>query len=97
MAEIIQRITDFAGVFQKAIDTFAHNRRCQRRTVSTLLPTVAAISIAFSPAPAPRTILARQTSFCDVLRSLTRPSNRSRSASLTEIRSIFLIDADSQG
>ena len=37
-----------------------------------------------------------QTPFYGVLRSLTRRSNRSRSAALIEIRSIFLIGADSQ-
>ena len=46
--------------------------------------------------PAVRTIRARQTTFCGVLRSrISRPS-RSRSAAPIEIRSIFLIRADSQ-
>jgi len=79
-------IEDFAGGF----------RRRQWRTVSTLLPTEAAISTAFNPAAAPGTILARHTTLCGVFRSRTRRSKRSRSASLIDIRSIFLIGADSQ-
>jgi hypothetical protein len=41
------------------------------------------------------TIRALQTTFCSVFRSLTGRPNRSRSAALIEIRSIFLIGADS--
>jgi hypothetical protein len=60
------------------------------------LPTVAAIASALSPSLASNTIRARQTTFCGVFRSRTSRSNRSRSAALIEIRSIFLIGADSQ-
>jgi hypothetical protein len=38
---------------------------------------------------------ARHTTFCGVFRSRTSRSIRSRSAALTEIRSIFRIGADS--
>jgi len=71
-------------------------RRRQRRTVSTLLPTAAAIATAVNPWPAKSTIRARQTTFWGVFRSRTSRSNRSRSAALIEICSIFLIGADSQ-
>jgi hypothetical protein len=60
------------------------------------LPTAAAIPIACSPSAANNTIRARQTTFCGVFRSRTNRGNRSQSASLIEIRSIFLIRADSQ-
>jgi hypothetical protein len=46
--------------------------------------------------PANSTIRARQTTFCGVFRSRISRSNSSRSAALIEIRSIFLIGADSQ-
>src|SRR5207248_4177915 len=71
-------------------------RRRQRRTVSTLLPTAAAIAVAVKPSLANNTIRALQTTFCGVFRSRTSRSNRSRSDMLIEIRSIFLIGADSQ-
>jgi hypothetical protein len=60
------------------------------------LPTAAAIATAAKPSPANRTIRARQTTFCGVLRSRISRSSRSRSAALIKIRSIFLIGADSQ-
>jgi hypothetical protein len=42
------------------------------------------------------TIRALQTTLCGVFRSRTSRSNRSRSATLIEIRTIFLVRADSQ-
>src|SRR5437763_16428236 len=45
---------------------------------------------------ASNTICALQTIFCGMFRSRTSRSNRSRSAALIEIRSIFPIGADSQ-
>ncbi len=56
----------------------------------------AAIPSAVSPAPASNTIRARQTTFCGVFRSRTSRCNRSSSAALGAIRSIFLIGADPQ-
>lgn len=61
---------------------------CHGTSVSTLT--------LVSPSAANNTIRARQTTFCGVFRSRTNRSNHPRSASLTEIRSIFLIPADSQ-
>ena len=43
-----------------------------------------------------KAIRALQTTFCGVFRSRTSRSNRARSAPPIEIRSIFLIGADSQ-
>jgi hypothetical protein len=60
------------------------------------LLTAAAIVVAVKPSLANNTIRARQTTFCGVFWSRISRSNRSRSPSLTEIRSIFLINADSQ-
>jgi hypothetical protein len=60
------------------------------------LPTEAAIPADVSPSLANNTIRALQTTFCGVFRSRTSRSNRSRSAALIEMRSIFLIGADSQ-
>jgi len=60
------------------------------------LPTAAAIASAVRPSLASSTIRALQTTFCGVFRSRTSRSNRSRSAAVIEIRSIFLIGADSQ-
>jgi hypothetical protein len=63
--------------------------------VSTLLPVAAEIATAVNLSAANSTIRARQTTFCGVFRSRTNCSNRSRSAALIEICSIFLIRADS--
>jgi hypothetical protein len=60
------------------------------------LPTAAAIAPAVRPSLANNTIRTLQTTFCGVFRSRTSRSNRSRSAALIEICSIFLIGADSQ-
>jgi hypothetical protein len=49
-----------------------------------------------SPPPSAHRRRALQTTFCGVFRSRTNRSNRSRSAALTEICSIFLIGVDSQ-
>jgi hypothetical protein len=51
---------------------------------------------AVSPSLANNTIRALQTAFCAVFRSRTNRSNRSRSAALIPISSIFLIGADAQ-
>lgn len=67
---------------------FAAYRRRQRRTVSTLLPTLRAMTPAFVPSPANKTIRARHTTFCGVLRSLTSFSSHSRSSGGTRMRSI---------
>jgi hypothetical protein len=75
---------------------FATKRRRQRRTVSRLLSTAPAIPSAVSPSLACNTIRALQTTFCGVFRSRTNRSNRSRSAALIKICSIFLIGAESQ-
>src|SRR6478672_5805819 len=48
------------------------------------------------PSLASNTIRALQTAFCGVFRSRTNRSNRSRSAALIPIRSIFLMGADLQ-
>jgi hypothetical protein len=56
----------------------------------------AAIPSAVSPSLANNTIRALQTTFWGVFRSRTSRSNRSRSATPIEIRSIFRIGADSQ-
>jgi hypothetical protein len=65
---------------------WAGGRRHQRRTVSTLSPMVAAISMAFGPAAASRTTRARQTTFfCVALSDATL--HRPRSVSLTEVPS----------
>jgi len=60
------------------------------------LSTAAETAIAVKPSLANSTIRALQTTFWGVFRSRTNRSNRSRSAALIEICSIFLIDADSQ-
>jgi len=60
------------------------------------LPTAAAIASAVNPSLASSTMRALQTTFWGVFRSRTSRSNRSRSAALIDIRSIFLIGADSQ-
>lgn len=74
----------------------ATKRRRQRRTVSRLLLTAAAIASAVSLSLASSTIRALQTTFCGVLLSRTSRSNRSRSTVLIAICSIFLVGADSQ-
>jgi hypothetical protein len=63
--------------------------------LSTLLP-AAAMAPAVKPSLANSTTRARQITFRGVLRSPANRSSRSRSAALIEIRSIFLIGADSQ-
>ena len=55
--------------FSSPSTPFVAYRRRQRRTVSTLLPTLRAISPALVPSPASITIRARHTTFCGVLRS----------------------------
>jgi hypothetical protein len=82
--------------FSSPSTPFATKRWRQRRTVSRLLLTAAAIASAISPSLASSTIRALQTTFCGVFRSRTSRSNRSRSAALIAICSIFLIGADSQ-
>jgi hypothetical protein len=82
--------------FNSPSTPFAAYRRRQRRTVSGLLPTDAAIASAVNPSLASSTICALQTTFWGVFRSRTSRSNRSRSDALTDIRSIFLISANSQ-
>ena len=64
-------------VLQQPVDPLGHVAPGQRRTVSRLLPTAAAIPIACNPFAANSTIRARQTIFCGVLRSRTiAPADR---------------------
>jgi hypothetical protein len=60
------------------------------------LLTAAAIPSAVNPSLANSTIRALQTIFWGVFRSWTSRTNRSRSAPLIKIRSIFLIGTESQ-
>jgi hypothetical protein len=60
------------------------------------LPTATEIAVAVKPSPTNGMIRALKTTFWGVFRPRTNRSCRSRSAALIEIRSIFLIGADSQ-
>ena len=59
------------------------NRSCQRQTHGLDLPVRRTISPVPRPSAVARTILARQTCFCGLLRSATTASRRARSAALT--------------
>ena len=59
------------------------NRSCQRQTHGFDLPVRRTISPVPRPSAVARTILARQTCFCGLLRSAATASRRARSAALT--------------
>jgi hypothetical protein len=62
----------------------AMNRSCQRRTVVFAVPVAAMTAFVPKPSAVRRTIRARQTCFCGLLRSATMASRRRRSAAETE-------------
>lgn len=58
-------------------------RSCQRYTTVLSLPTAWVMALVPLPSAVSRTIRARQTCFCGLLRSRTMASNRTRSAEVT--------------
>jgi len=53
------------------------------------------MATAAKPSPANRTIRARQTNFCGVLRPATQPSSRARSSGDNQMHDSFSIPLDS--
>ena len=69
-------------VTQETVITFLHERSCQRQTQVFDLPVRCMISLVPKPSAISRTILARQTCFCGVLRSRASAFRRRRSTGL---------------